>query len=237
MTRPPDAPRPAIPIHPDDTAIRSQVDRPAIRTGTHGRKVSAFRALAVLACLLAVLPWASAQTFVVLTDASQASYAVQEKVAGVPLPRDAIGTTRALSGRVVLGSDGAVADGSEIRVDLTGLTSDSGRRDRYVASRTLGTGQYPEAVLRVTTIEGLPSPVPEGGTRSLTILGDLTVRDVTRPVRWEATAAFTPDGVTVDATTSFTFDDFGLTRPVVGPILAVSDPIRLTVSVALQRRP
>ncbi len=212
MTRPPDAPRPGV--------------LPRLAA-----------AAAVLACLLATMPLARAQTFVVLPDASQASYAVQEKVAGIALPRDAIGTAPAVSGHIVLGPDGAVADGSEIRVDLTTLSSDSTRRDRYIAGRTLDTARYPVAVLRVTSVEGLPSPLPEGGKRSLTILGDLTVRDTTRPVQWEAAAAFAPGVVTVDASTSFTFDDFGLTRPVVGPILAVSDPIRLTVTVVLKRQP
>jgi len=40
--------------------------------------------------------------------------------------------------------------------------------------------------------------------------------------------------VTLEATTDVTFDDFGLRRPVVGAILAVSDPIHLEVQATLR---
>jgi polyisoprenoid-binding protein YceI len=70
----------------------------------------------------------------------------------------------------------------------------------------------------------------------LTLLGDLTVRDVTRPVTWDATATVEGDEVRVQAHTTVRFADFGLTIPRVASVLSVEDSIRLEVDLRLQRR-
>jgi len=194
-------------------------------------------ALIGLALALMAPAWATAQSYTVVADHSQASYSVSEKVVGLALPRDAVGVTKKVTGTITLGADGAVAEGSTVTVDLRGLTSDSGRRDRFIQNNTLDTGTYPDAVLVPTAVTGLPSPLPASGTASITITGDLTVHGTTKTVSWNATATFTAQTITVKATTDVTFDDFGLKRPVVGPILAVSDPIHLQVDLTFQRGP
>jgi polyisoprenoid-binding protein YceI len=191
-------------------------------------------ALVVLALALLAPVWAAAQTFTVVTDQSQASYSVSEKVVGLALPRDAVGVTKLVSGSIVLAADGTVSPGSKLTVDLRGLTSDAARRDRFIQRNTLQTDTYPDAVLVPTALEGLPSPLPTSGTATFKIVGDLTVHGTTKTVTWDATATFSADAVTVKATTDVTFDDFGLRRPVVGPILAVSDPIHLEVDATLR---
>lgn len=191
--------------------------------------------LVALALALLAPVWASAQSFTVVSDASQASYTVSEKVVGLALPRDAVGTTKLVAGTVTLAADGAPAKGSAITVDLRGLTSDAARRDRYIQGNTLDTTTYPDAVLVPTALDGLPSPLPTEGTATFKIVGDLTVHGTTKSVTWDATATFAGDTVVLKATTDVTFDDFGLRRPVIGPILAVSDPIHLEVDLTLKR--
>jgi len=189
----------------------------------------------VLSLVLLAPSWAAAQTFTVVADQSQAGYTVSEKVVGLSLPRDAVGVTGLVSGTVVLAAEGGVAEGSSLTVDLRGLTSDAARRDRFIQNNTLETARYPDAVLVPTELRGLPTPLPTSGTVGFQIVGDLTVHGTTRTVTWEATGDFSADAVSLEATTEVTFDDFGLRRPVVGPILAVSDPIRLVVKAVLQR--
>ena len=79
-----------------------------------------------------------------ISSGSEARYRVREQLAFLDFPNDAVGVTEDVEGKLVLGPDGAVsADDSLIRVDLSTLQSDEDRRDNYVRSRTLGTGQYP----------------------------------------------------------------------------------------------
>ena len=189
--------------------------------------------LAVLCLALVVPGWAAAQTYSVVADQSQASYTGSEKVVCLSLPRDAVGVSQGVSGSVVLASDGSVAQGSKLTVDLRGLTSDAARRDRYIQNNTLDTASYPDAVLVPTQLKGLPWPLPTSGSADFQIVGDLTVHGTTRAVTWDATATFSGTTVTVKAKTDVTFDDFGLRRPVVGPILSVSDPIHLEVDATL----
>ncbi len=62
---------------------------------------------------------------------NEARYRVKEQLAGVNLPGEAVGTTSAITGVVVLTGTGAVVPGtSSFVVDITGLKSDSGAAGR-----------------------------------------------------------------------------------------------------------
>lgn len=201
--------------------------------GTRRRKRQHAAAGLLLLALLCLGPaWAGAQTYTVVADQSQASYTVSEKVVGLSLPRDAVGVSELVSGSIVLGSGGALQQGSKLTVDLRDLTSDQPRRDNFIKRTTLRTDTYPNAVLVPTAISGLPWPLPQSGSLDIQVTGGLTVRETTKTVIWKGTATFDGPTVTVDLATDVTFDDFQLRRPTVGPILAVSDPIHLEVSAA-----
>ena len=64
--------------------------------------------------------------------------------------------------------------------------------------------------------------------------GDLTVRDVTKPVTWDVTGTIENGQATGTATTSFTFSEFNLTQPRVPVVLSVEDNIKLEVDLTLQ---
>lgn len=175
----------------------------------------------------------SADTALILDladDGNQARYRVREQLVGVDLPNDAVGTTRDVSGRIVLDDGGGVVpEASTIVVDVSGLESDRDRRDRYVRGRILRAEEYPTVQLRPTGVRGLPFPLPAAGTHTFELIGDLTVLDVTRPTTWQVTGVFDGQGVTGSATTRFTFDDFALTQPRVPVVLSVADTIALEV--------
>jgi polyisoprenoid-binding protein YceI len=67
------------------------------------------------------------------------------------------------------------------------------------------------------------------------LVGDLTVKDVTRRVTWEATATFDGPKISVRARTAFHFGDFGLRQPRVSVVLSVEDDIKLEADLTLQR--
>ena len=167
---------------------------------------------------------------------TEAVYLVNEQLARVNLPSDAIGTTDAVSGVILLGADNQIpAEGSELRVDLSTLTSDSDRRDGYIRRNTLSAGLYPFAVFVPREVPGLPSPLPTQGETTFQMVGDMTMHGVTSGLVWDVTATFAGDEITGQATTEFPFDKFGMTRPRVRLVLRVEDRIRLRIDFRLMR--
>jgi polyisoprenoid-binding protein YceI len=162
---------------------------------------------------------------------SEARYRAQETLSGRGF-NEAVGRTSGVQGAIVLGGDGSVvADQSKISVEMTTLTSDSSTRDNFIKRNTLQTSQYPTAELTITSVPGLPMPLPTSGTVSFQLVGDLTVHGVTRPTTWDATATFADTEVTGTATTTVLISDFGMEPPKAGPVLSIEDSIKLELDV------
>lgn len=189
-------------------------------------------------------PWQTGQVtdgrvrFVVADEGNEARYRVREQLAGLDFPNDAVGVTGGVAGGIVIDAHGAVvAEESRFVVDLTGLKSDKERRDGYVQRRLLETEQYPVAELAPTELRGLPWPLPSSGAMSFELVGDLTVRGVTRSTTWQVSAEPVEAGVLGTAATKFTFDDFALVKPRVAVVLSVEDEIQLELQFRLVRAP
>ena len=171
---------------------------------------------------------------VLAAEGNQAQFAVREQLAGLDLPNDAVGTTAAINGTIVILPDGQLVAGeSRFVVDLATLKTDSSRRDGYFQRNTLETGTYPEAIFVPTAAAGLPAALPASGPVVFQLTGDLTVHGVTRPVTWDVTGEVAGQTFSGTATTSITFTDFGMTLPRVGPVLSVDDLIRLLLEFTL----
>jgi polyisoprenoid-binding protein YceI len=175
--------------------------------------------------------------YAVVAERSEVRYRIREQLAGINFPSDAVGSTRAIDGGIALDTQGRVVHGnSRLTVDLRTLQSDRERRDNYVRRNTLETDRFPMVVFVPSEVRGLSSPLPQTGTASFEFVGELTVRDVTRPLRWQATATFNGQEVSVQASTAFRFADFGLSIPRVASVLSVEDNIRLEADLLLRRR-
>ncbi|CAN5716663.1 hypothetical protein BH23GEM7_BH23GEM7_09230 [soil metagenome] len=188
------------------------------------------------ALLLARSPLTAEIRLAVAPTGNQVRYRVREQLVGRDLPNDAVGETNQVTGAIVIGEGGnPVSSRSRIVVNVTQLTSDQSRRDGYVQRRLLETEQFPTVELVPTGLRGLSWPLPTTGARTFEMIGNLTVRGVTRPTTWRVTAQFTGDRVTGTAVTGFTFDDFELTQPRVPILLSVADSIRLEYDFNLTR--
>ena len=174
--------------------------------------------------------------FVLVPEKSEARFRVREQLANVSLPNDAIGKTSEFTGTLAVKSDGTiVSPESKFVVDIGTLATDRPQRDNFIKRSVLQTNQYPTAVFVPTQVAGLPSPLPQSGQVSFKLTGDLTIRNVTKPVTWDVTASVQGNQVTGQATTAFKFEDFSLTRPSVPVVLSIEDNIKLELDVALQR--
>ena len=177
---------------------------------------------------------AAALRLVVAPTGNEARYLVQERLMGRDLDNDAVGVTSDVSGGIAVDRSGAVIPAlSRFTVQLAGLTSDQARRDNYLRRRLLQTDSFPSVTLVPTAIRGGTGTLPGAGTATFELLGDLTVRGVTRPSVWQETARREAGTVVGSAATAFTFSDFGLTQPRVPVVLSVADTIKLEYEFTL----
>jgi len=164
----------------------------------------------------------------VAPEGNRARYRVREQLARLDFPNDAVGETSSVSGSFMVTTDGQILrEGSRFVIKLADLESDADRRDNYLRRNTLSTDEYPDAVFVPTGFRELPTPLPTSGEARFLLDGDLTIRDVTRPVTWQVGAEFTGGAVIGRAETRFTFEEMGLTVPRVGSVLSIRDDIRL----------
>lgn len=167
---------------------------------------------------------------------SEARYRVREQLANVALPSDAIGRTQAITGQIVGKTDGSIMSAdSKFVVDLRTLQSDRSQRDNFIKQSVLETNKFPNATFVPTKVEGLALTIPPANNVSFKLIGDLTIRNVTKQVTWEVSCKPGNDQGTCTATTSFNFAYFNLTQPRVPVVLSLEDNIKLEVDLNLQR--
>ena len=153
---------------------------------------------------------------------------MREQLVGFDLPNDAVGVTKDITGKIVVGHNGKILrDSSRIVVVVSSLKSDKTRRDGYIQHNTLETARYPQVQLVPTAFEGLAEPIAAGVTKEFSVIGDLTVHGATRPTTWHVTAHADGADLVGSAETQFTFKDFGLDQPRVPVLLSVADTIKL----------
>jgi polyisoprenoid-binding protein YceI len=159
---------------------------------------------------------------------SSARYLVREQLANLDFPIDAIGETSEIKGSIVFDKDGnIIKEKSNIIVNVESLKSDSGRRDKYIARRSLETNTYPEAKISIKKIEGLFWPLPENGSSDIQIIGDMHAHGVVSEVIWDTTINFKENRVEGLAKTNFKFEKFEMDLPRVAIVLSVDNNIRL----------
>lgn len=145
---------------------------------------------------------------------NQASYQVQEQLAGHDFPSNAVGKTSAVSGAIVLdGAGKIVAAQSKLELDLRTLQSDQSMRDHYIQNDPLQTSEYPTATFVPQRATGMPWPLPATGAAKFTLAGDMTLHGATKPMTWAVDATFAGDKVTGTASSPFTFTEFGMQPP------------------------
>jgi len=173
---------------------------------------------------------------VMVPGKNEARYRVREQLANVNLPSDAIGATKEVTGTIVGKLDGTIVSAqSKFRVDLRTLKSDRDQRDNFLRRNVLETDKYPYAEFVPLEAPGLPLKLPADGKVEFKLVGDLTIRDVTKRVTWDAKGTVTGDEASGTATTRFNFAYFNLTRPSVPVVLSIEDNIILELDVFLRR--
>lgn len=140
-------------------------------------------------------------------DGSFAGYRLEEVLGGEDVT--VTGRTEQVTGGVTV--DGGALTEATVEVDLASIATDQQRRDDYFRGTAIDVATYPTATFVLTE----PAELTAGATDAR-LVGNLTVRDVTRPVTVDAQIASAGDTVQVVGSVPVTFEDFGITPPDLG---------------------
>lgn len=173
-----------------------------------------------------------------VTTGTRARYKVREQLAGINFPSDAVGTTEAVTGAIVVKPDGTIdAAQSKVTVDLKTLTSDQQMRDGYLQNRTLETAKFPTMEFVPRRAVGLPAPLPAAmqAQAGFQLIGDLTLHGVTKEATWNVVATFGAEMVGGRATTTIDFASYNMTKPSLARLVSVEDKIELEIEFRCKR--
>ena len=144
-------------------------------------------------------------------------------------PKTVIGSTNQVAGEIAIDpQDPAKTRVGIIQVDARALTTDNDFRNRAIKNQILQTDQYEFVAFTPTEIVGLPQNGVVGKPYTFQIVGDLTIRDVTKQATFDVTVtAPTETRVEGTATTTIAYADYGITIPQVRQVANVSNQVRL----------
>lgn len=166
-----------------------------------------------------------AGTWAVSSD-SQAGYRVRERLASLSAESDAVGRTSGISGSITIESDGTTATltAGTLTVDTTTIASDESRRDSRLRTEGLQTDTFPTASFTITRHVAVPAAALAGTAADLTLIGDLTLHGVTKPVSIPAQARIVDGTAQIAGSISFPLADFDIVAPNVGGfILSIAE--------------
>jgi polyisoprenoid-binding protein YceI len=147
----------------------------------------------------------------------------------------AVGTTAQITGEIQIDySNPQNSVIGPVSVNIYDFSSDANRRDNYIRDNGLESSKYPLATFTPTKIEGLPESGEEGVDYPLTITGDLTIKEVTKEVTFEAVIRLEGDTLTGSATTTILMSDFGVGPISILGILNTEDVVVLTLNFVAQ---
>lgn len=182
-----------------------------------------------------------------LGQGTKARYKVGERLVGVDVSNDAVGGTEAVTGAIVFKSDGSIdASQSKIVVDMKTLSSDQTLRDMFLQMSVLQTSKFPTLEFVPTKAVGLPYPLPMGTKMpnapivmpqavAFKLTGNMTYHGVTKEVTWSVVATVNAETAAGRATTTITFAQFNLTKPVVPILASAEDNINLEIEFRAKR--
>jgi len=178
-----------------------------------------------------------ALAFAIIPARSEASYFADEKLASLPLPSTAKGTTRDISGTFYLTPDGLALDQSQpstFSVNLKTLTSDKAMRDRRVQTMGLETDTYPTATFTIANVTGYDATRPAGEEQDLQVTGTMDLHGVQKELTWEVKARREGDVITALATVEFKYADFNIPILNIAGFVSVQDSVTLQVQIVAQ---
>ena len=162
---------------------------------------------------------------------SSLRYEVQEKFAGKETSSATV-TTSGIAGDIAIDpTDLAGARVGTMVVNLEQLHSDNNLRDARLRLDYLESHEHPLATFEPDEITGLEGELVEGEKQTFTLTGDLTVKEITKPVTFEGTASLDDGALAVKATTEAKLSDFDAGPIRIAGMVSTDDDAELTLDL------
>lgn len=147
------------------------------------------------------------------------------------------GKTRRIEGTAALAPGGLLGvEGAMAGVEAASLSTGNGRRDRKMRA-LLDVERAPRIMFRATGFTpGRDSAAGEGAFRGV-LAGVLTIRGVTRPVRFDVTGAWEGGTLRASGSGEIRLTDFGMKPPRALGFLRVKDLVRLEFDIVASPAP
>jgi polyisoprenoid-binding protein YceI len=178
------------------------------------------------------------ERFLIDPSESRVTYRVNETFLGDNRFNTAVGTTNAVQGEILVNRPNPRASRiGPITVDISTFRSDSARRDNAIRDRWLESARYPTASFVSTEIRGLPQTYRDGQELTVEIVGNLTIREVTRVTTFDATLRLAGATLTATATTEIRMTDFGFDPPSILGFVRAENEAKLEFRLTARRPP
>ena len=128
------------------------------------------------------VPGSTDGTFVV-SEGSEATLTVNEKLSRLPLPNDAVLRTGEITGEIDLSAETA-----SLVIELHSLESDDTKRDRYVRNRLFP--NQSTATITITDFPAIPSQFADGEAFTSTVIGTVNVNGTDAEIEFSIESAF-----------------------------------------------
>ncbi len=174
-------------------------------------------------------PAAAAQVFTIDPAASQVRFQLDEDLRGQRTT--VVGTTDQVAGQLSVNlADLSQTQVGIIQINARTLATDNNFRNRAINNEILNTGQFEFITFTPTAVEGLPASATVGETINFSLVGDLTIRDITLPATFtvEATAV-SETQITGTATAVINRTDYDLQIPSVPNVANVEEEVELYI--------
>jgi polyisoprenoid-binding protein YceI len=165
----------------------------------------------------------------IVPNESEVRFVIDEVLNGKP--NTVIGRTNQVAGEIAVDpNDPTKSRVGTIQVNARTFRTDSSLRNRTIENRILFSDQYEFITFTPNQLVGLPERGAVGQSYTFQIVGDLTIRDVTKPVTFDVTA--TPksearlEGM---AQATIRYADYGISIPQVRQVASVADQVRLEI--------
>ena len=165
--------------------------------------------------------------------ASFVGYRVNEQLAFLRSPNEAVGRTTAVTGTMEVARD--TVEQVRIEADLTQLTSDEPRRDNAIRQRGLESERFPTATLELAEPIKLASTPAQGEEVRGQGTGRLTVHGVTREVDLDLRGRWTGETIQVAGQLPVTMSDFQIEPPRFGPVVSIENSMAVDLNLVFER--
>lgn len=175
--------------------------------------------------------------FRIVPEESEVRFVLTEDLRGVPTT--VVGRTNQVAGDILVDfTTPANSRVGMIRINARTLATDNNFRNGAIRDRILQSNQaqYEFTEFTPTAISGLPETVEIGQPVTFQIVGDLKVRNIVRPVTFEATVTVVSDDrLEGTATTTVQRGDFNLQIPSAPGVANVSEEVQLEIDLVAAR--